>query len=367
MKREWVNRRRHGGWWFVRAVVSFVCVAWVGAVTDVPTVAAQPTRSGADRDSEAPRFTEEARRRYRDVAMSGEAAFNAGDFAAARRIWGEARTIWPNPRIYRLLGRVAQQLGDYPEAVRMYRLALTAPDAGNPLDPPRRRELEEALLPDVERRVGELLLERDPADAVVEIDGEPVRADAPVLLAPGTYTLVARRPGFEPLERGIEVRAGSREPVRVALSRLAGEASGESEAAAPPATDGPSPTLPAASSEAVERPRVGLTGPIVLFGVAIAGALAFGVSGTLALHEDARLADDCGANVGARCADEELERLQRRALAADIGWMTATVALVAGVTWLSVALRRGRRATALRVAPWVHARAGGVLVRGTVW
>ncbi len=298
----------------------------------------------------APASAQEVSDEYRQVAEQGQEAFNQGNFPEARRLWQQARSILPNPRIYRLLGRVAAEMNDHIEAVRMYRLALTAPENGNPLTEARRTEVEQVLLPQSLAHVGEILLEVEPADASITVNGSPADVQNGSLLLPiGSYTLRVRRSGYQDHEQRIELHARARESVAVVLTR-----------------DGESPAPPVGASRASSGPD--LVGPLVLFGVAGAGLVTFAVAGGLALAEEDTLATSCGvpASDPPTCAPDRLAQLETLTAVADVGWIVAAAAAAAGIVWLAVALSSGTsaRESALRVAPWASAGAGGVVLSG---
>jgi hypothetical protein len=261
---------------------------------------------------------------YRAVALAGQEAFNGGDYAEARTRWLEAAQMLPNPRIYRLLGRAATALGDHVDAVRMLRLALTAPENGNPLTPDLRAELEGLLLPEALRRVGEIIVELEPAAAVVTIDDRPATLESGILLTtPGTHSLRASYPGYQSAEQSVEVRAGERATVQVVLSA--------SEGGEP--VDAP-PTQPAATSE--WRP-----GDIIWAGTAatVLGFVGGIVFGSLTLTEI--------ANYDADPSNETASRLEAFAATADVFFGVAAVGGVLAI----IGLATGGTATGSEAVP----------------
>jgi PEGA domain-containing protein len=292
----------------------------------------------------------QAMEQYRSVATQGQDAFNRRDFAEARRLWLSARDILPNPRVYRLLGRAAGALEDHADAVRMFRLSLSVPDNGNPLSPRHRQEVERELLPASLARVGELTIELAPADAQILVDGRPAQVEeGSLLLSVGAHTLQVQREGYTTREERVDVRAGMREPLRIELA----------QAAVSDANVAPPPSAPASGGP-------DLVGPLVLFGAAAAGFLVFAIGGGLALAENDRLSADCGAASTRTCMPEQLSDLHTFAALADVGLTVGILAAAGGAAWLAYALATagGESASALRIAPFATADAGGVLVSG---
>lgn len=116
----------------------------------------------------------------------------------------------------------------------------------------------------------------------------------------------------------------------------------ENEPVTPPE---PSPRVEVDAKEPVVKPtptapppREGrrLTVPaIVSFAVAGVGLTAFGTFGLLALSEQATIEEGCGGGVVPRCSESDVKRMDRFALAADIGLGVAVVGATAGLLfWL---------------------------------
>lgn len=103
-------------------------------------------------------------------------------------------------------------------------------------------------------------------------------------------------------------------------------------------------------------------GAIVSFGVAGAGAIAFGVFGALALAEDSEVYDYCG-DLG-DCDEDDVEGIRTLSLAADIGLGVAIVGAAVGVVLLVVSggdddTDEAATTTRLRVSPTLGPRAAG--------
>ena len=294
---------------------------------------------------------------YRAVALEGQDAFNRGDYAEARRIWRRAEQLSPNPRIYRLLGRVAHLLDDPVEAVRMLRLALSAPDRGNPLTDAQRAEIEGELLPRSLAQVGELVLALEPADATVHVDGRIAELEGgALLLAAGSHALRVERAGYATVERRVTVAARSREPLEIVLEREAAPSALADPTTAPP-SEAPSPA-------SLASPGPDLLGPALVLGVAGAGVVLYVAGLFSALAEMSNI--DAGACGGPSCTDAELADLRTFAGLADAGWVTAAVAAAVGFTWLGIALSESPPSpTALRITPWALPDSAGLVLAGT--
>lgn len=147
-----------------------------------------------------------------------QAAYEAKNYLESIEALRAAHNIFPEPNILYRIGDAYENLGDLRNAADFYRkyveAAPTASDAGlvrRRLEDLDRRiaELEQSLQPTKPERAA-LLLDTNPAGAVVSLDNKPVDGETPVRveLAPGSHRVELVRPGFEPVVREIEVGAG---------------------------------------------------------------------------------------------------------------------------------------------------------------
>lgn len=101
---------------------------------------------------------------------------------------------------------------------------------------------------------------------------------------------------------------------------------------------------------------------IVTLGVGAAGLVVFGILGGLALGEDARLAEACGADAGRTCSDADVSGLRDLSVGADVSLTIGLVAAAAGAVLLiidAVSSSSPSEDTALRVLPFGLASADG--------
>ena len=276
---------------------------------------------------------------YRSVAERGVAAFNENDLAAARQHFERATEILPNPRVHRLLGRVALAEGNHVEAAQLFHRALSAEDAGHPLSERLRRQVETELLPEARAHVAEYRVELEPADAILRVDGEAaVLVGDRLILDPGAHAVVAEAPGFETLRERLQAEAGDREVLRLRL-----EATGRETEPAALAID-PSP-------ESSEPPGGGEGGPspaalgLVIGGglVTVVGAVFVGVG-----WSDADRAHNTQFYPDVEAADLRAQWM------IPLGYVTAGVGLaaaVAGIVLFSLGIGEEEQAS-LSVTPW---------------
>lgn len=105
---------------------------------------------------------------------------------------------------------------------------------------------------------------------------------------------------------------------------------------------------PTSAPPAAPRRRSALRVPaIVSFVVAGVGLTAFGTFGLLALSEQARIEEGCGAGPRPSCSESDVARMDSFALAADIGLGVGIVGATAGLLlWILSRDRKSERAPA---------------------
>lgn len=96
-----------------------------------------------------------------------------------------------------------------------------------------------------------------------------------------------------------------------------------------------------------------------VLGAGAAGFIAMGIFGGLALAEDARLRDGCGATRS--CSEAEVADADTFALASDISLGLAGAAAIAGGILLAVGLTSGGADERAAVVPWIAPSGAGVV------
>jgi tetratricopeptide (TPR) repeat protein len=139
------------------------------------------------------------------------------------------------------------------------------------------------------------------------------------------------------------------------LERLAAEhpAPAQDEAIAPPRS-GPPPAPPAGPDGAL------LGTGAALLGVAAAAAIAMGITGGLALSENAALEDGCGATLS--CTEDDIADASTYVLVTDIMIGVAAGTAAIGVALLAVAFATAGSAPpeSAAIAPWVTQDGAGI-------
>lgn len=148
-------------------------------------------------------------------------------------------------------------------------------------------------------------------------------------------------------------RRASLEP-RLENLRARRDAHGEPVAEPTPEPEPAPAPAPASSGDVVPA--------VIAFAVAGAGLVTFAVAGGLALAEDGSLETTCGTS----CSDAQLSGLNAMTIAADVGWITAAVAGVAGVVLLvTVGMPSETSSATALVVPWATPDGGGLVLGGS--
>jgi hypothetical protein len=105
-----------------------------------------------------------------------------------------------------------------------------------------------------------------------------------------------------------------------------------------------------------------MAGMIAGYGVAVVGAVLMAVFGSMALSEDAELADTCG--VTGSCTAEQVADADTFALVSDVGLALTIAGVAAGTVFLILGLTSPVGGESASITPWFTPEGGGVAVRG---
>lgn len=183
-----------------------------------------------------------AQQSYDALIQEALQEFGDGNFVEARILFERADKIKPTARTLRALGFCDYELKHYVDAVRELQGALT--DTRNPLTKAQRAEVD-GTLAKAQRFIGELVLETDPPNASVLLDGRAVQGRRWKVDA-GEHVLAASAAGYRNSDVKLAVSAGQDTHTRLALSPIdVGPA--HAALATEPIASEPAPTVPAAT------------------------------------------------------------------------------------------------------------------------
>lgn len=261
---------------------------------------------------------------YHQLLKDAEREIADGEPATARDLYRRALVERETAAVFYGIAITSQSLADEPEAVRMARAALAKHDGTIKADNEAvLRALIEAALP----RVAELVVESDPPEVQIAVDGQvvPRGPEGEIVVWPGRRTVRALAEGYMPYLTELDLPAGRRQTLTVELvqpNRPVGLYRDEDDEAQED-DDGPS-----------------LVVPIVLVSIGGATLLAGGITGIVALDNEGDLENRCGempsqcpkTNTAVAHSAEDL------ALATNVLWVVGGLTTAVGLTWLILAL-----------------------------
>ena len=235
----------------------------------------------------------------------GKAAFNAGKYSDALRIYTEAWSLKQSPDIAANLAQTESEFGKHRDAAEHFAFALAH------ILPSSTDEQKQALADGLElekKEIGTLRVTLEPADSTLTIDDTPVTLPAAgdVYLEPGEHQAKVSHEGYE---THLETLTLSKGGARVLWIKL--DSGGSGASSAPPA-ERPAPAEPAPPP--MEEPaRRSIVPAVVGGGLVLAGAavgVAFLLSGNSsqndadALQRKLATPNACGAGTlyAADCA-----------------------------------------------------------------
>ena len=326
-----------------------------------------------------PAMTEaEAKAAARKLLDGGDGFLKAGDKLLKRKKAAEAQAQYeralaayqkafelvPNPQILFPVAVAHDKLGHWAEAARNYRRFLTQVAAPDPsLKAEAEKRLDAAKL-----NLGVVALVVTPDGARVSLSGTEIGvaplAD-PLFLDAGEYTLTFDADGYQPLEQALSVEAGSESERTFELKPIA-------VIVEPPRPPPPRPVIVVPPAPSKVPLYVGGAITIGLLG----GATAAGI---LAIGRHGEFTDENGT---AQAREDARVSGRRLALLTD-GLIAGTIVAASVVSFYYVKVyrpkarlhraRASERANAfdeyavapkVRVAPWVQAGAGGLVIAG---
>jgi tetratricopeptide (TPR) repeat protein len=281
------------------------CASWLGFAALVsPALASQPASASPEPERSAQAQDEASVASHH---RRGVERYDAGDYALALAEFEQAYALSGDYRFLFNVGQLQYELRQFARARVSLERYL---DEGRGLIPDARRDAVVKEVAELERRTGLLMVHLDGAPTLLEVQGQRSSAshDARFVVDAGSVRLVARRPGFAPIERLFDVAGG-------ALVTLALEFVARPSAAQAP------------SAPEIQRAGSSLT-PIAwtVAGVAGLGAVAAGTATWLSSNHYDRLREAPALASPERRRgqlDQQRQRVQHLALATDLLVVTA--------------------------------------------
>lgn len=187
------SSRFFGGWCIV------LCLALAAVVAPATASAQEPTA--------------EQRAQARELYAAGQAHFQAGEYQAALDAYQQTFQTVPNPQVLLAISLAQERLG-HPEEARatLERYLILRPDA------PDRAAVETRIAALPAATTGTVHVTCTPSGASIELDGHAIgTGTAETTTAPGSHELRVSLAGHDPITRQIDVTAGHRIDLELAL------------------------------------------------------------------------------------------------------------------------------------------------------
>lgn len=293
----------------------------------------------------------------RKAYAAGEKAFAAGKYEEAYDSFKKADEAIPSPHAQYWMAAALDKQGKKDDAAAAYEKFLANPGkekaGADKLDEAKKR------LEDLKGKpIGEVSIVTTPAGATVMIDGQPQMGEAPMIvkLAPGKHTVAISSPGYQNVEKEIDVTPGAKQDLSVELTM--------SEAPPEPTAPPPEPTAPPPEEPAKAEPKSKVPAYVTL-GIAGASALVGTFFGIKALGAKSDFND--------KPSTDAADDVERNALIADMAFGVAITLGVTGVVLLTSSdsdekSAKGARYVAgpkFRVAPVIGPTGGGAAAQLT--
>jgi hypothetical protein len=292
----------------------------IGGLSIAAVAHAAPTDESPDADDE------QAALRKFDRAQK---AYDAGRYEAALELFREVADVLHSPNSAFMAARCLRELDRLPEAYEMMSLAVSLANQRAVDDPSylQTRDVAAAEREQIGAKIGLVVLAVvDPPDGLeVKLEGRLVDATqwgAQLGVAPGSLTIEAEAPGYEPFERSLEIGAGATETVAVVLEPVGGD-------------------LAPSTSEDHGGGAL-FTAGLITLGVGVVGLGTFITAGVLAEDRFAELEEGCGSPP---CTDPKyvdvVDEGKTLDLVANIGLGVGIAGLAAGTLMVLLDLPAG--------------------------
>jgi len=150
----------------------------------------------------------------KELMQLGVKLLKSQDYLGALAVFKDAYQRFPSAKILLNIGTTLKLLGRNAEAANAYQRYLDSQDA----DPARKPDVEKEVA-SLDKSLGQLAIDA-PAEAEIQVNTEdwmPASLGARFRLAPGPYTVRARRKGYQPFEVTGVLAVGQAMPVPIVM------------------------------------------------------------------------------------------------------------------------------------------------------
>jgi hypothetical protein len=184
---------------------SLFALCLLGSLAAPQLALAQPTPPAAGEKADA-----------KALMASGLKLYAAKDYLGALAVFKEAYDRFPSSKILLNIGTTLKALDRNAEAANAYQRYLDAADA----DPAKRAVVEKELV-ELDSKVGVIEVKATLADAMLQIGDEPWHPAGDLSkyrVEPGKVSIHARKAGFQPWEKTLDLTAGASTSLSIDLT-----------------------------------------------------------------------------------------------------------------------------------------------------
>lgn len=300
----------------------------------------------------------------RDLGTQAQAAFDAGNYAEAEKLFSAATSLYPAaPTLTLGLARAQAKAGKFVAAQEGYNKIIREQSQNSNASPAFKNALAAARdeVGAVTAKIANVVISVEGAPhPVVTLDGQVV-SDAALGLRrpvdPGSHVVRAEAQGYSPAETAFHVAESGSASAKLKLVKT--EGSPVAVVSSTPATTGNGP---------VEDPHPtssNKTLALAAFGVGGAGLVFGAITGVVALGKHGDLSDKCPNDTCATHLQSDVDGYKTMGTLSTIGFIVGGVGLTAGTVLWFTSPKEGTSATktarnTVSWQPYVGAGGGGV-------
>lgn len=289
----------------------------------------------------------------KDHFMKGVELYKEADFSGALVEFKRSYEINPNFNVLSNIGQVYFQLKDYPNALKTLQQYLT--EGGSRIKDSKRADTQKDI-DTLKGRVATITIKVNVPGAEVFVDETSVGTSPfkePVLISAGKRKFLATKQGYNPARDVKEFAGGDKGDLSLELTELApGQPQPVVEIPHPNQNPYPNPNpnpypYPQPGPGTSKPSGPSLVGPAIGFAVTGAAAIAWGVTGGLALSNDADLTTLKQHQTTASALKDQADKTKTFAIVSDAMMATTIVAAAVSTTVTIVILtKKPKRADA---------------------
>jgi hypothetical protein len=294
----------------------------------------------------------------RELSGQANAAFEAGNYGEAEKLFAAASNLYPAaPTLTLGLARSQAKSGKYVLAKENYNKIIREQSNNSNASQAFKDALAsaQAEIDGVSAKIGHVTITIDglPPNAQVTVDGEEVKSaglGVPRPIDPGQHKVVAAADGYATAEASFNVTEAGSAAAKLTMVKNAA-----------PVTGPTGPTSPTEAPKTSFETKRDHTLAAIALGVGGAGLVFGGITGAIALGKHSTLAKDC---TGGKCPETDSKKVDSyhtMAMLSTVGFIVGGVGVAAGaVLWFAGPTKQVQiQGNAVSVQPYFAGNGGG--------